>query len=148
MYLAHRHAPEGAHTSMNKTKKKKKKPRLAASPPPPPVTIACNHPERLARALGLPITTIFEDTLTITTAVYTTIRAIISLFPGSSIATILHRVWDSVTTTTCRHTEFLAAAMRLRGEKDSTTLTTGISDVFVTGRCVGAGRAGLGLGWN
>ena len=64
------------------------------------------------------------------TAAYTTIRAIIALFPGASVATSLQRIRDSLVTTTCHHTELLAAAMRLRGENDWTTLTNGISDVF------------------
>ena len=105
-------------------------PNIAASPPLPPVTIACDHPECLARPLGLPATTDFINTLTIVTAVYTTIGAIISLFPGSSVATILQRVRDSLTTTTCHHIQLLPAAMRIRGEHDWVTLTTGISNVF------------------
>ena len=64
------------------------------------------------------------------TATYTVIGAIIALFPAANLAIMLDRIRDSLEATTCHHTGLLAAAMRLRGEDDWTTLINSISEVF------------------
>ena len=106
-------------------------PRIAATPPPPPVTIACDHPQRLAAMFALPATTSWDESARVARAYINTVVAICGLFtPTATIATILGLVQTAIDNAEFPYAQELRNHLRLLPTTTWAEMTHAINQVF------------------